>query len=73
MAAAITTTATTLEGQALEIVREMQEAEALLVDVNNVQIDLDVEAGIVSLSVQLPVTLGGTGGALQIAAGTYLA
>ena len=73
MAAAITTTASTLEGQALEILTAMQEAEAAVTDgENRVDIGVDIEAGQVDLSVSLPATLTSSGGAMTVAAAEYL-
>lgn len=75
MAAAITTTSATIEGQLLEVARELQEAELAIVEENRpnrVGLNLDVDALQVTVTVQLPVTFSGTGGAFSIAATPYL-
>ncbi|MBE9064145.1 hypothetical protein [cf. Phormidesmis sp. LEGE 11477] len=72
MAAAITTSSTTIEGQVLEVAREMQVAESALEDVNNVAIDIDVEGLVATISVTIPLVLSGTGGSVSFAADTYL-
>jgi len=75
MAAAHTSTATTLEGQALEIARVLQEAELAIAEEtrpNRVSIVADLEAQEVTLTVTLPISLGGTGGEMSFVAGTYL-
>lgn len=75
MAAAVTTTSTTLEGQMFEIAREMQEAELAVPEENRpnrVGFNVDVDALQVTITVQLPITFSGTGGAVQLAAATYL-
>ena len=76
MAAAVTTSATSIEGQALEIARELQNLEAAQstadIPLNNVQIDTDIENGLVSITMSLPVALSGTGGAVTLSASEYL-
>ena len=76
MAAAITTSATSIEGQALEVARELQVLEAAQstadVPLNNVQIDTDIESGLVSITMTLPTALSGTGGAFTLSASEYL-
>lgn len=76
MAAAVSSTATTVEGQFLDIARELQVLEAAQstdeTPLNNVQIDTDIEAGTVTISATLPITLGGAAGAMTMTAGTYL-
>ena len=76
MAAAVTTSATTVEGQFLEVARELQGLEAAQstadLPLNNVQIDTDIETGLVTITATLPATLSGTGGALTLTAGEYL-
>ncbi|MGD1858160.1 MAG: hypothetical protein ACFB2W_28320 [Leptolyngbyaceae cyanobacterium] len=76
MAAAVSSTATTAEGQFLDIARELQVLEAAQstddTPLNNVQIDTDLEAGTVTVSATLPITLGGAAGALTVTAGEYL-
>jgi hypothetical protein len=75
MAAAATLSATSLEGQALEVARLIQSAElAIAADTrpNNVTIAPDLEAQTVTLTITLPVVLSGSGGAFTLTAGTYL-
>lgn len=75
MASAATLTATTLEGQALEVARLMQAAElAIAVETrpDNVQIATDFENLTVSITISLPVTLSGSGAAYTFTAATYL-
>ncbi|MDV3350744.1 hypothetical protein QGP82_18695 [Leptothoe sp. LEGE 181152] len=76
MAAAMTTSATSIEGQALEVARELQVLEAAQstadVPLNNVQIDTDIESGLVSITMTLPTALSGTGGAFTLSASEYL-
>ena len=75
MAAAITTTATSLEGQLYEVAIAMQQAE-LAIDAasrpDNTQIGYDTENLLANITVQLPVTLSGSGGAATFTASTYL-
>ncbi|NET40046.1 MAG: hypothetical protein F6K19_50230 [Cyanothece sp. SIO1E1] len=73
MAASVATTATTLEGQALEIAREMQVLESDQGAENRVAINTDIENGQATITIVLPVSLGGDGGALELTAGSYLA
>ena len=73
MAAAITTSSTTLEGQALEILAELQEQESANPENDNrVTIGVDIEAGQVDLSVSLPATITSSGGSVSIQAQEYL-
>ena len=76
MAAAVSSTATTAEGQFLDIARELQVLESAQstdeTPLNNVQIDTDIENGTVTVTATLPITLGGTAGALTVTAGEYL-
>lgn len=78
MAAAITTTATTLEGQLLEVAREIEELENAILEANqsetNQRLTLAVDPATetVTISVALPVTVGGAGGALTFTAAAYL-
>jgi hypothetical protein len=76
MSSAITTTATTLPGQFLEIARELQEAELSIAEglrPNNIQITTDVENLTVTITSTLPISFGGTGGAMSFTANDYLA
>lgn len=76
MAVAVSSTATTVEGQFLDIARELQILEAAQstdeTPLNNVQLDTDIEAGTVTVSATLPITLGGSAGALTVTAAEYL-
>lgn len=78
MAASFTTTATTLEGQALEIGRELQKAEEAYnlanpnTPVNNTQLSTDFEANQITITITLPVAVTGTGNQLAIASAPYL-
>ena len=76
MAATVSSPATTVEGQCLEIARELQLLEAAQstdeIPLNNVQIDTDIETGTVTVTATLPITLSGTAGALTVTAGEYL-
>jgi len=76
MAAAIVTAGTSLEAQALEIATALNtlerdqstETETL----NNVQVDLDAENGIVAISITMPVTVSATAAGFAVAATPYL-
>lgn len=76
MAAAIVTTATTLEGQAFEIAQKLQELELAVPEEtrpNQAAIDPDFEAQTMALSVTLPFTFSTNAtGEMVIAPGTYL-
>lgn len=75
MAAAITTTATTLEAQLLEVAGALQEGELALPEENrpdNVQIAPDPESGTVTISATLNVDFSATAGALTFTAVPYL-
>ena len=76
MATAVTTSATTAEGQFLELARELQSLESTQSTadnpLNNVQIDTDIESGLITISASLPGSLSGTGGALTLSADEYL-
>ncbi len=76
MAASITTTASSLEGQLYEVAIAIQEAELAVAEdsrPDNMTINYDLENLQVSISATLPVTLSGSGGSATIAADTYLA
>lgn len=77
MAAAITTTATTLEGQYVEVAIAMQNAEktAAAADPDfepRLTLAPDAEGGTLTISATLPVTLGGTAGNLSLTPQPYL-
>ncbi|AFY60527.1 hypothetical protein [Synechococcus sp. PCC 6312] len=75
MASAITTTATSLEGQALEVARELVELELAVPEdtrPDNAQIAIDLEGLVATVTIALPITISGSGANLSIAAGEYL-
>jgi hypothetical protein len=73
MAAAITTSATTIEAQALEVAAAMQLLEAAEDPVlNRVTVQPNTEAGTVSITITLPVALGQTAGVVSYTAQEYL-
>lgn len=71
MAAAITTTATTLEGQLAEIAGALQTAEAAE-NLNRVTVNFNAEAGSVVISANLPAVFGSSGAALSMTVSEYL-
>jgi hypothetical protein len=78
MAAAIVTTATTLEGQALEVIGKLQQLEATYnianpnTPVNRASISPNIENSEVSLTVTLPTTLAVSGGTYTETVVAYL-
>lgn len=75
MAASITTSATTLEGQLIEIVKAMQVAELAIPEAtrpNRVTIDADYEASTLTVTGSLQFTLSGTAGAITVTPVAYL-
>ena len=76
MAAPVSSTASTAEGQFLDVARELQILEAAQstdeTPLNNIQIDTDIENGTVTVSATLPITLGGAAGSLSVTAAEYL-
>ncbi len=75
MAAAFTTTASTIEGQVLELAREIQELELAIPEEtrpNNIGIAIDLEALTATVNITLPIVLSGTGNSMSIAASAYL-
>lgn len=75
MATAHTTTSVTIEGQLLELFRELQEQEAAIPEdtrPNRVSLAFDLEGQQATLTATLPITLSGTGNQVAIAAGAYL-
>jgi hypothetical protein len=79
MAAAITTTATTLEGQLIEVAQaiEVKErayntANPTLTQVGSVSLSLDPENAVISVSVNMAATVSGTGGAVSMSPTAYL-
>jgi hypothetical protein len=73
MAAAITTSATTIEAQALEVATAMQLLEAAEDPVlNQVTVQPNTEAGTVSIAITLPVALAQTAGVVSYTAQEYL-
>ncbi len=76
MAAAFTTTASSVEGQMFELARHMQELELAIDEAtrpNNVTLAIDVEAQTAQIVVTLPVVLSGTGNQVAFTAVPYLA
>lgn len=76
MAAAVTTSASSVEGQFLEVARQIQTLEAAQstadIPLNNLQIDTDIENNQVTVTATIPVALSGSGGALTLTASEYL-
>lgn len=79
MAAAITTTATTIEKQLFEVAGKMQELEvtAAAADTTGtfeqlMNIAVDAEGGAVTLSITLPATVASVGGVLTFTPSEYL-
>jgi hypothetical protein len=75
MSAAITTTATNLPAQALEVLSALQVAEAastLVEKPNKVDITTDVDNSEITISVTLPVTITGSGTGIKFTATDYL-
>lgn len=77
MAAAIVTTATTLEGQLFEIVGAMQAAEVVKAAADPtfsplVTLATDAEGATVSVAATLPATVSSTAGTLSFAPQAYL-
>jgi hypothetical protein len=76
MAAAVTTSATILEAQALEIVTALGELEKAqttdLAPLNNVTIDTDLENDLVNITLSLPVAITTTASGFSVAATAYL-
>lgn len=77
MAAAITTTATTLEGQLMEVAAAMQLAEVAATAADEafeqlLTIATDAEGQSITVSVTLPATVSGTAGNITFAPQTYL-
>jgi hypothetical protein len=78
MAAAFTTTATTLEGQVLELARQLQAGEQAFntanpnTPVNNATLTPDLEGQTIAIAINLPIAVSGTGNQLTVAATPYL-
>jgi hypothetical protein len=75
MSAAITTTATSLPAQALEVLSALQVAEAASTAIeppNNVDITTDVDNSQVTITVTLPVTFSASGTGIKFTATDYL-
>ncbi|NET03081.1 MAG: hypothetical protein F6K61_21550 [Sphaerospermopsis sp. SIO1G1] len=76
MAAAVTTSATTIEAQVFEVVQNMQLLELAIPEdtrPNQVTIDPDTEAQTVTMTVTVPITNTiGAGGKMETSAGEYL-
>ena len=71
MAAAITTTAATLEGQLLEVARELELAEQAA-SLNNITIALNVDNKTTTITARLPLTISGSGESLTLSAAEYI-
>jgi hypothetical protein len=75
MAASVTLSANSLEGQIFEACRKLQELEFAVPEEtrpNNITLAPDLEAGQISITITLPITLSGSGGSMTLSAGTYL-
>ncbi|MFM2430712.1 MAG: hypothetical protein RLZZ511_1925 [Cyanobacteriota bacterium] len=78
MAAAIVTTATTLEKQLIEVAQAVENAERAYnvanpnTPVNNVSVALDQEGGAISVSINLPSTVSAAAGVVSMTPDTYL-
>ena len=78
MAAAITTTATTLEAQVFEVLQALDTAERAYnianpnTPVNAVSVALDPENGLMSATLNLTATVTGTAGTIALAPTAYL-
>ncbi|QQE65728.1 hypothetical protein GFS31_24160 [Leptolyngbya sp. BL0902] len=76
MAAAINSTATSAEAQAIEVASALNALERAqstdLEPLNNVQVDLDAENGLLSITMTLPVTVTATATGFAVAAVPYL-
>lgn len=77
MAAAITTTSTTLEGQFVEISIAIQNAEKVAAETNPEFVDVltlavDAEEGAITVSATMPATIGGTAGDLTLSPQPFL-
>jgi hypothetical protein len=78
MAAAITTSATTLEAQCFEVLKALDTAERTYNNANptatknQVSVSLDAENGTISVSAQFQATVGGTAGTITLTPSPYL-
>lgn len=74
MAAPITTTATTLEGQLAEVASALQLAEKAVVDnpQNRVAITFDVDNGELSIQATLPAVFSYSGSMASMSAAAYI-
>ncbi|MEO1682642.1 MAG: hypothetical protein AAFS06_05205 [Cyanobacteria bacterium J06631_12] len=75
MAAAISTTSTTLEGQLAEVAAALQVAEAAVTEnpQNRVDLQFDVENGAVAITVNLPATFSHNGSTISMEPTAYVA
>lgn len=77
MAAAIVTAGTTIEAQALEVATALNELEKAqstdLEPLSNVNVDLDAENGIATITISMPVTVASTATGFSVSATPYLA
>jgi hypothetical protein len=79
MSAPITTTATTLEAQLMEVAQALEAREraynalaTTTVPVNSVSLSLDPENAAISVSVNMVATVSGTAGAISMIPTAYL-
>jgi uncharacterized protein YqgV (UPF0045/DUF77 family) len=78
MAAPITTTSTTLEGQLVEVIQAIESAERVYnaanpaATKNQVSLSVDPEGATIAGSFSLGCTVSGTGGTLNFATVAYL-
>lgn len=77
--APITTTATTLEGQLVEVAQALDTAERTynaanptLAQAQSISLSLDPENASISVSVSMAATVSGTGGSVSMAPKAYL-
>lgn len=77
MAAALTTTSTTIEKQLFEVAGKIQELEQAAAEADPafvplLTLALDAEGGTVTVTATLPATIGSAGGVLSFTPDTYL-
>jgi hypothetical protein len=71
MATAITTSSPTLEGQLLEVARELEVAEQAA-GLNQTSLSFNIETKVVTVTVRLPLTISGSGEQIVFTAGEYI-
>ncbi len=79
MATPITTTATTLEGQLIEVAQAIETRERAynlanptLAQAQSVSLALDPENAVIAVSVNMAATVSGTGGSVSMSPTVYL-